>query len=1163
VSDQPTDTAGLISVQREGFSLDVLPESFRFGGSAEFALDLEESGSGSTITVKTNAQDLRSVLLDLHYDAATIHPVETSAATWPELDADQLLILTVLDEPGAVHHGTVLARPQESSGASGEFSILTVRFAAGPAAARMASAVPDMGSSAIPDFTADFVTGDVEFSYVNVGDYNQNSLVEVADLTPLGVHFLEHSADFPNPFPWESIGSVIDGDSNGEINVADITPIGQNWGKMVTAWHIYSGATGDYPDSAVGDNGAAELIATIPFPSETVIGVRLLVEENVAALPGAGGESYWIRPVGDSEDEGTPSVRLDRPATGDITPPVWTIDPEGVGVIEAIPLDGGVRLMWGEATDAESPPVTYVVYYNEGTAVDFATASTMDVPVSEPPDDTVDRIREISGLSNGMEYAFAVRARDDAETPNEDENAVTLTTTPLATAEVPDTITEGMTFDGPMIISGGNTVTVTGGECIHFMSDLVIEEGATFQGLNDDFCIIVHGKLICDGTIIYTGPEEFPSEQDANSLKLVLKGGAEFGATSVVTGNGNIYIVDDEVELIPPEDVETETDNDTSPEEYAQNWMPEDAGAGAGKQGASVHKTTSRTVYYGPRPGQIWVIHGDWGSIPAQPRNVNRVVLRAHQANGQMHFQDFSIEGPPGKPGTDKTGGCSVTGGDGEDNRFRCRIHASRQLTFNNVTIKLGDGGRGGNATTDADCCPTAFAQGGKGGKPSNRFRFTAGVGGSIDILGSFNFNPGNGGKGGEATAMAGPGKDGCPPEKGCDATAVGGEGGEVPRWGGQARGAVTGLGSLTMGQAEGGQGGAGIAVAGDGGGDTCDCAAGGTGGGEGGVATATGGRGGDAQSGDIPGGANGGGCKSGNGGEAEAYGGDGGPGLSCAKEPGSDGGKGGDATATSGEPGTASGSTGSIEQGEQSAASAYGGDGGDGGDGWGPGAGGEGGTANATGNPATEEDGDAGEDGEITPVAFSDHLIKIPDLPDDFEPGPIDTIPPGVYPLYVYDAKDEDRIVGEVGLVMMWGPGEPPGTFQRIDYGELLGDPTLPVVLKMTGNCTLTIARANMEYYEPTDDNPWVGLDITHFYTEYFDETVDGQYWHEGLQLNQFTLPENLVEAEQENRFYVLLPPDDSYGGFWDQCDIRTYESPTKGLPSVTELVEIGIIDP
>lgn len=1165
VTAQPADTEGSISIQRQGFRLNVFQESFNFGGRAEFTLDIDESADGPTVTVLADAVNLRSVLLALYYDADSIHPVDCNEGTWPSLDADQLLQLTVLDEPGAVHHGAVIPRPQEADGVAGEIEVLTVNFAAGAAPERVASAVPDQAASATPDLTVDIDTGAVGFSYVNLGDYNQNSIVEVGDITPLGVHFAEQSPDFPDPFPWESIGSVVDGNQNGLIEVADLTPLGQNFGNTVDHWLLYGGDIADYPENAGDDNGAATELATIEFPAGGVQAARLMVDDTVVPAVGMlpDYEALWLRPVGDAQDEGVGSNRVDVPQ-GDRDPPVWTIDPEGVGAVEAIPLDGGVRLMWGEATDAESPPVTYIVYYNEGAAVDFETASTLEVPVSDPPDDNADRMREITGLTNGMEYALAVRARDDAETPNEDENTNTLTATPLVTAEVPTTITEGMTFDGPMVISNGNTVTVTGGECLHFMSDLTIEDGATFQGLNDDFCIIVHGNLICNGTILYSGPEEFPSEQDANSLQLVLKGGADFGDTSVVTGNGNIYIVDDEVELIPPEDVETETDNDTNPEEYAQNWMPEDTGESGGGKGATmVHKTTSRTVYYGPRPGQRWIIHGDWGSIPPQPKNVTRVVLRAHQANGEMHFQNFNIEGPPGKPGADKTGGCSVVGGDGEDNRFRLRMHASRQMTFTSSTIKLGDGGRGGNATTDANCCPTAYAKGGKGGKPSNRFRFTAGVGGNIDMSGTFNFNPGNGGKGGEATAMAGPGKDGCPPEKGCDATAIGGEGGEVPRWGAQVRGNVTGLGNMTMGQAEGGQGGAGIAVAGPGGSDTCECEDGGTGGAEGGTADATGGNGGDAQSGSVPGGAGGGGCKSGDGGEAEAYGGDGGGGLSCEKEPGSDGGKGGDATATSGDPGTASGTSGSIEQGEQSAASAYGGDGGDGGDGWGPGAGGKGGTATAEGNPATEEDGEDGEDGEIQILFFSDHTIGIPELPDDFEPGPIDTIPAGIYPLPLYDAKNGNELIGEIGLILSWGPGEPPGVFQRIDYGELLGDPTLPVVLRMTGNCTLSIARDQTEYFDPADANPWVGVDITHFYTEYFDDTVDGQFWHEGVKLNHFTLPENLVEMAQEDRFYVLLPPEDSYGGFWDQCDIHTYESPTEGLPSVTELIEVGIIDP
>lgn len=963
------DPPGSVVAQHGTFSLEVLDGSFTYGGSAEFSLDVSpNAGGGSEVTVAADASDLRSALLELHYDAATVHPVESNAADWPETTADDMLRLTILDRPGTVYHGTVLTRPQERAGVSGQFAVLTVDFADGAAEQRTVSAVPDQELSAIPDFTADFSTGDVQFSYVNVGDYNQNSIVEVADLTPLGVHFGEQSPDLPDPFPFDSIGSVVDGNQNGLVEVADLTPIGQGFGKAVDHYVLYGGDIADFPTSANDDNGGASALATIDFPAETTQAARLSISQNVPELTSFTGEAVWLRPVGNADDEGIGSNRVDLVITGDVTPPSWTFDPEGVGVVQVIPLDGGARVMWGEATDDETPPVEYVVYYNEGSTVDFDTASTLEVAVSDPYDANTDQIREITGLDNDTEYAFAVRARDSADPANEDANANMMTVTPLATAEVPDTLTGETFFEGPMVISAGNTVSVTGGECIHFQGDLTIEVGATLQGLTDTLCIIVEGNLICNGSIVYSGPTEFPSEQDANSLELVLKGGADFGETSIVTGNGNIYIVDDEDSLISPEDVENETANDTTPEDFPFNMMPEEGGgggAGGGKGASTTIKTTSRTNYYGPIPWQRWFIRGNWGKIPAQARNVRRVILRAHQSNGQMHFVNFSIEGPPGQDGADASGGCDVTGGDGEDNRFSLRVHSSRQMTFNNVNIKLGDGGNGGKAETDLDCCPQGTATGGNGGSPNNKFRFTSGPGGSIQATGAFNLNPGNGGRGGDADAWGGTGKDGCPPDDGCDAVSVGGNGGDVPRWGARVRGNVTGLGNINMGSAMGGDGGDAFSLAGDGGNDTCPCP-GGVGGGDGGYAQAIGGDGGDSVFNGMAAGMTGGGCQSGDGGSAEAYGGIGGLGLSCFKRPGSDGGAGGDAVAGSGEPGTATG-TGAV-QGTQSSAEAYGGDGGDGGDGCAPGSGGTGGLAAADGTPQTQQDGEDGADGVENP---------------------------------------------------------------------------------------------------------------------------------------------------------------------------------------------------
>jgi len=957
------------AVQLGDYRLVILDDTYMYGGSATFSLDTAKNSAGNTeVSVVADATNLHAALLELQYDGTALHPISNDHPRWPGLAGEDTLQLTILDQPSVVYHGTVLTRPQERPGVDGEFRILTVEFAAGPADSRATSAVPDQEGSAIPDFTADFDSGAIEFSYVNVGDYNQNSIVEVADLTPLGVHFGEQSPGLPDPFPWESIGSVVDGNQNGIVEVADLTPIGQNFGKTVDHWSLYGGDIADFPENASDDNGAAAVLATIEFPAETSSSERLVVSGNLTALTSFAGEAVWLRPVGNAADEGIGSNRVDQPVTGDITPPSWTFDPEGAGIVQVIPLDGGARVMWGEATDDETPPVTYVVYYSEGSTVDVETASRMEVPVSDPPDANADQIREITGLSNDTEYAFLVRARDSADPPNEELNTTTLTVTPLAAAEVPSVLTGETTFEGPMVISAGNSVSVTGGECLHFMSDLTIEEGGTLEGLTDTLCIIVHGNFICNGSVIYTGPTEFAEEQDANSIHLVLKGGADFGETSLVTGNGNIYIVDDEDSLIPPDEVENETDNDTTPEEFPFNWMPEDEGGGGGggaRSGSQVIKTTSRTNYYGPIPWQRWFIRGNWGKIPAQPRNVHRVVLRAHQSNGQLNLVNFSIEGPPGQDGESMSGGCDVTGGDGEDNRFRLRVHASRSLTFNNVTIKLGDGGNGGDAETDLDCCPQGTATGGNGGEPNNKFRFTSGPGGGIHANGTFNLLPGNGGRGGNADAWGGDGMDGCPPEDGCDAFAIGGNGGDVPRWGARVRGNVTGLANISLGSAMGGDGGDAFALAGDAGDDTCPCP-GAVGGGDGGFAQAFGGDGGDSVFSGMPAGMGGGGCQSGDGGSAESYGGMGGNGISCFKQPGSDGGAGGSAIAGSGEPGTATGA--GATQGTQSSAEAYGGDGGDGGDGCAPGTGGTGGLGAAAGMPQVQEDGEDGADGVENP---------------------------------------------------------------------------------------------------------------------------------------------------------------------------------------------------
>ena len=77
----------------------------------------------------------------------------------------------------------------------------------------------------------------LKWGYYSNGDYDQNREVNVADITPLALHFQESAP--PGGFPANSVQAVVDGDGNGEINLADITPIVLNFQNYVSEYRVY------------------------------------------------------------------------------------------------------------------------------------------------------------------------------------------------------------------------------------------------------------------------------------------------------------------------------------------------------------------------------------------------------------------------------------------------------------------------------------------------------------------------------------------------------------------------------------------------------------------------------------------------------------------------------------------------------------------------------------------------------------------------------------------------------------------------------------------------------------------------------------------------------------------------------------------------------------
>jgi hypothetical protein len=236
------------------------------------------------------------------------------------------------------------------------------------------------------------------------------------------------------------------------------------------------------------------------------------------------------------------------------------------------------------------------------------------------------------------------------------------------------------------------------------------------------------------------------------------------------------------------------------------------------------------------------------------------------------------IQAQHGGDGEDRSGSGSIFGGrGGKGGSLQILVNGSLTICTG-ATLAAGDGGEGGDATSDTPAPGLAYAKSGNGGRAASRLRISASQGITFNATagGSVTLNPGSGGDSGWATADGGDGDDLCNTAKdGADAKARSGDGGKASKTAVVA-GNVVGIGNVLV---VGGQGGdAGLAEARGGDGGEADCLTTATGG-RGGRAEAHGGRGGEAKlRGNTAGMAlDPDAFTAGEGGHAEAYGGDGG----------------------------------------------------------------------------------------------------------------------------------------------------------------------------------------------------------------------------------------------------------------------------------------------
>jgi hypothetical protein len=139
-------------------------------------------------------------------------------------------------------------------------------------------------------------------------------------------------------------------------------------------------------------------------------------------------------------------------AAQDTDPPVWDTT---VGVQAAIGGRNWVTLYWNGATDAQSPPVTYNLYYSETSpAIEGTLMENIDARPGAEYQYQFDLDAE---LESDVIYYFTIRAVDSAPNPNEDDNTVEVwavkdTIEPEVVARDPD--------DGETGVDPGATIFV-------------------------------------------------------------------------------------------------------------------------------------------------------------------------------------------------------------------------------------------------------------------------------------------------------------------------------------------------------------------------------------------------------------------------------------------------------------------------------------------------------------------------------------------------------------------------------------------------------------------------------------------------------------------------------------------------------------------------------
>lgn len=171
---------------------------------------------------------------------------------------------------------------------------------------KLVSSPPSGTANAVPDLEISDAGGgtvNLTWHYYNTGDYNQDGIVNVSDITPLAIHYNE--AVTSNPGDENLLLSVINGGGGTKIGIDDVTPIAMYFGSEVANYRIETSPTpgGAYTPvqpvafSTAQDAGTARAHFTANFAPTWANWYRVVPVDSSDAAGAGSNEVLAVAPV--------------------------------------------------------------------------------------------------------------------------------------------------------------------------------------------------------------------------------------------------------------------------------------------------------------------------------------------------------------------------------------------------------------------------------------------------------------------------------------------------------------------------------------------------------------------------------------------------------------------------------------------------------------------------------------------------------------------------------------------------------------------------------------------------------------------------------------------------------------------------------------------------